>query len=76
MLTREDKAGHGTVARKVVPAGTGMVDWSEVFAELARVGYAGPVSIHCEFEEPEGQFVPTFAREVAFFRGQRAKVTS
>jgi len=71
LLVREEADGHGKAARHFVPAGQGMVDWTVVFAELARVGFTGPLSIHCEFEVPRESFMPTFAREIDFFRRQR-----
>ncbi len=67
LLYRQEKAGHGSVKRDVVEAGTGMVDWSAVFEELVRIGFDGPLSIHCEFDVPEGEFSTAAAREVAFF---------
>jgi len=68
LVLREESNGHGAVSRHVVPAGEGMVDWTTVFSELGRVGFDGPVSIHCEFEVPEEEEEDTFAREVAFFK--------
>jgi sugar phosphate isomerase/epimerase len=74
LLTRAEKDGHGAKAVKWVPAGQGVVDWSVVFPELKRVGYAGPLSIHCEFEVEPAQFADTFAREVRFFKQAAAQV--
>ena len=71
LLYRQEKAGHGSVKRDVVEAGTGMVDWSAVFEELVRIGFDGPLSIHCEFHVPEGEFLAAAAREVAFFLSLR-----
>ena len=68
LLTRSAKNGHGSTEMRLVQAGEGMVDWTEVFDGLAGVGYDGPVSIHCEFEAPEGQFMGMVRREIAFFR--------
>ncbi|NOY82879.1 MAG: sugar phosphate isomerase/epimerase [Kiritimatiellaeota bacterium] len=69
LLTRGEKNGHGVTRRSVVPAGTGMVDWTAVFETLARVGFDGPVSAHCEFKVPEGsEFGQVATKEVAFFR--------
>lgn len=48
-----------------------MVDWTEVFAGLKRLGYAGPLSIHCEFHCAPEEFMGAVVREVRFFRGQR-----
>lgn len=69
LLQRGEKNGHGTKKARTVVAGEGMVDWTAVVAELTRIGFDGPLSIHCEFEVPEGEkFVPTARREAAFFR--------
>ena len=68
MLTRTEKNGHGSVKVSWVPAGQGMVDWTAVFDCLKAVRYEGPMSIHCEFEAPAGQFMETVKREVAFFK--------
>ena len=34
------------------PLGEGMVDWKAFYAALARSGFAGPVSLHLEYEVP------------------------
>ena len=69
LVWREKKEGHGARKRSVVPAGEGMVDWTAVFAALGKVGYDGPVSVHCEFKVPEGgDFRQLVENEVAFFR--------
>lgn len=64
----ERKNGHGVLTANVVPAGTGGVDWTAVFDELVGLRYTGPISVHCEFTAPGAEFLPTVAREVAFFR--------
>ncbi len=69
LLERGSVNNHGRKLRKVVPAGTGMVDWSAVFAELRRIGYNGPLSVHCEFEVEENRFYDTFREELRFFKG-------
>ena len=69
-LSRKEKDGHGTRQVEWVPAGDGMVDWTEVFSELKRVGFDGPASIDCEFQVPEAEWSATFAREILFFRQQ------
>ena len=51
-----------------VPAGEGVVDWTEVFGELQRTGFDGPASIHCEYEVPADEWMGTFAREIVFFK--------
>ena len=68
LMERVEKEGHGRVQRDVVEAGQGMVDWTAVFAELGRIGFDGPVSVHCEFHAEEEELLPAIGREVAFFR--------
>ena len=70
LLKREEKNGHGHELREWVPAGAGMVDWTNVFAELRRVGWDGPLSVHCEFEVPPAEYHEALLREVRFFREQ------
>jgi len=36
---------------KVVPLGEGLVPWRKVFEILKAIGFKGPVSIHCEYED-------------------------
>lgn len=71
LILRENKNGHGTAAIGGVPAGEGMVDWTAVFSELRRIGFNGPLSVHCEFPLPEDAFLDAVAREVGFFKDQR-----
>jgi sugar phosphate isomerase/epimerase len=66
-LVRVEKNGHGSVRRDWVEAGLGCVDWTNVFEVLGKVGYDGPVSVHCEFKVAEDQFLAAIAREIAFF---------
>lgn len=73
LLRRVERDGHGSVERTVVEAGRGMVDWSAVFSDLARMGYDGPVSVHCEFHVADEELLAAMRREVAFFRDQRAR---
>ena len=68
MLTRVETNGHGTKAPHWVQAGFGMVDWTAVAKDLKRTGFNGPVSIHCEFQDAEADFMSAFRREVQFFR--------
>lgn len=67
LLKRAERGDHGGVTAEWVPAGRGMVDWTEVFDRLEAVGYDGPVSIHCGFDVPEDEFMDTVRRETAFF---------
>ena len=73
LLVREETANHGKKVLKWVTAGNGMVDWTVVFSELKRAGYNGPLSIHCEFEGPETEFMGAVRREAAFFKGYQKK---
>ena len=69
---RADHGDEGAMTRSFVVAGGGMVPWSEVFAELVRVGYDGPLSVHCEFEITDREaFLTAVRREVAYFRRKR-----
>ena len=68
LLTRVEKNGHGAVQRDWVVAGAGVVDWTGVFECLQRENYAGPISVHCEFQIPADQFLAAAQREIAFFR--------
>lgn len=71
MLAREERHGHGYSRRKFVKAGQGMVDWTEVFAELQRVDFSGPITVHCEIDDiPDAEFMATVEEEVTFFRQQ------
>ena len=71
LLERARKEGHGSVRRSVVEAGRGMVDWTAVFAELKRIDFDGPVSVHCEFQAEANDLLAAIQREVAFFRRLR-----
>jgi sugar phosphate isomerase/epimerase len=70
----ETEAGHGRKGAHWLPAGRGTVDWTAVFDELARIGYQGPLTVHCEFEVAPEAFAATFRDEVAFYRRQRDRV--
>ena len=72
MLTRVAKNDHGAVELRWVEAGKGMVDWTEVFTELVRIGFDGPISIHCEFKKETGEeFMNAVKSEVAYFKKKR-----
>ena len=62
--------------RVIVPAGHGVVRWPEVMKALQERGFAGPVSVHCEFnaESPDA-FEALQKREVAFLRAALARVS-
>jgi len=69
------KGGNGDerVKREPRMAGEGMVDWPEVFGELERVGFDGPLSVHAEYEKPSREdYLASLKDEVAYFRAQLA----
>jgi len=70
LLVRQPSNGHGTKKCEWVTAGEGMVNWTTVFADLKRVGYAGPLSAHCEFHIAPERFLAAVKQEIAFFRAQ------
>ena len=76
LLQRVEKNGHGSVKAKFVAAGQGMVDWTSVFDELARVGFNGPVSVHCEHEMPRDRLAEAIRKEVAYFKSHRDRVAA
>jgi len=72
LLFREDRGDEGGEGRQWVTAGKGCVAWSKVFAELVRVGFDGPLTVHGEYRNdgPE-DFRAKLKPEVAYFRGKR-----
>lgn len=63
---------EGEMGRAVMLAGDGMVAWSQVFAELVRIGFDGPLSVHAEFESPDrATHMAALRREVAYLRHKR-----
>lgn len=68
MLEREEVNGHGKTKVRWVCAGKGMVDWTSVFGTIAKAGFTGPMSIHCEFESAPECFCDCLRNEAAFFR--------
>lgn len=52
------------------PMGEGMVNWREVFAALAAARYAGPLSLHVEYEPADE--LAAIARDVEFIKKQVA----
>ncbi|HUW30706.1 MAG TPA: sugar phosphate isomerase/epimerase family protein [Planctomycetota bacterium] len=74
LLRRVEVNGHGSVAEQWVPAGEGMVDWTGVFDELARVGFDGPLSVHCEYSDLAEPLESVARRDVAFFKAHRDRV--
>ena len=70
MAWRKGENGHGIPERYWGPAGSGLVNWTAVLAELVRVGFDGPISVHCEFQVAEARFAETARQEFAFFRSR------
>lgn len=69
---RVEKNGHGSSGYRGVPAGEGFVDWTAVFSDLKRVGYAGPLSVACEWHLDDGRtFSDVLRQEIRFFRHHR-----
>jgi sugar phosphate isomerase/epimerase len=66
-----EKNATGKWALKWCPMGEGMVDWDKVFAEFARAGYAGPLSLHVEYD-PKDELA-AIAKDVEFIKGKLAK---
>jgi sugar phosphate isomerase/epimerase len=67
LLRRVDTGGHSAVEFDVVPCGTGMVDFDSVFSTLRRIGFHGPLTVHCEFESAsEADFPNLVKHEVGF----------
>lgn len=68
LTTREQHNDEGHKKLRWVPAGAGVVAWSEVFAELRRIAFTGPLSIHCEYEaQGADEFRATMEREIRYF---------
>ena len=72
-IERSEANGHGVLRHGWVSAPQGVVDWTTVFSELARIGFQGPFTIHCEYKIPENLFADVFRREIGFFRNQLDK---
>lgn len=69
---REVHGDEGSEKHLWVEAGRGMVPWSEVFAELTRVGYEGPLSVHAAFEGPHrDEYFAAVQAEIAYFKKKR-----
>lgn len=48
------------------PLGQGMVDWTAVFGAFAKAGYAGPLSLHVEYEPADE--LAAIAADLAFMK--------
>lgn len=64
------KAPSGKWAVAWCPMGEGMVDWKRVFADLARAGFTGPLTLHVEYD-PKDELA-AIAADVAFVKKQLA----
>lgn len=63
-----------TPPRKVVPGGEGYVKWDEVFGVLKARQFAGPLTVHSEYQLPEGEAaLQVVAKEIAYFKEWRAR---
>ncbi len=62
------KGGRWTM--EMCPMGEGMVNWPRVFALLAGARFAGPLSLHIEYEP--GDLPSAIARDLAFVNKQVA----
>jgi sugar phosphate isomerase/epimerase len=67
-LGRTATTTHGRAVPDWTPAGQGMVNWTAVFATLVSRGFAGPLSVHCEYEFPPEESEQALHGEVQFFR--------
>ena len=63
--------GQSGLSVKVVPAGTGIVDWNRVGGALRKGQYAGMASIHGEYEAKDlADRERLLAQEIDFFRAK------
>lgn len=74
-----EKAASGWRQRNC-PLGEGMVDWKRFFAALARAAFAGPVSLHLEYDIPgatpsaqQDHTLAAAARDLAFLQAGLAE---
>lgn len=64
-----EKAG-GKWTMRMCPMGEGMVDWPQVFRTLAAGRFAGPLSLHLEYEAKDQ--MGAIARDLAYVKKQVA----
>jgi len=64
----------GKWSMRMCPMGEGMVNWQQVFAMLAAGRFAGPLSLHLEYEPADP--MSAIARDLAFVRKQVAAAYS
>src|SRR5580658_265434 len=60
---------NGKWTMRMCPIGEGMVNWHEVFALLASAHFAGPLSLHLEYQPAD---MAAIARDLAFVKKQVA----
>ena len=60
---------NGKWTMRMCPIGEGMVNWPQVFALLASAHFAGPLSLHLEYEPAD---MAAIARDLAFVKKQVA----
>jgi len=53
---------------RIVPMFEGIVDCEQMFRELGRIGFDGPLTFHTEYEMPQDQLVEALAKEIAYCR--------
>jgi len=56
----------GQWTMQMCPMGEGMVNWSEVFRQLAAARFSGPVSLHMEYEPKDA--LTAIARDLVFVK--------
>ena len=59
---------NGRWRMKMCPLGEGMVDWQKVFKMLAEAKFAGPLSLHVEYDPPDEP--AAIAKDFEFMRKQ------
>jgi sugar phosphate isomerase/epimerase len=62
-----EKAG-GKWKTHSCPLGQGMVDWPRFFSIIAKAGFAGPISLHVEYDPPDE--LAAIAQDFAFAKKQ------
>lgn len=68
------KSGDGRWKVQWCPMGEGMVDWAKVFAGFRSAGFAGPLTLHVEYE-PKDELA-AIAKDFEFARKQLAAAWS
>ena len=63
-----NKSNDGKWRLQWCPMGEGMVDWAGVFSGLAATGFAGPMSLHVEYE-PKDELA-AIAKDLEFIKKQ------